>query len=62
MSSPGKTAECHKRIGRVLRFALLKIRKAIDSGGELEVEGGDDLVIRKGTPHKLILQRKILDL
>jgi len=38
--------------------ALLKIRKAVDSGGELEVEGGDGLVIRKGTPHKLMLQRK----
>lgn len=58
MSRPGKTAEYHKKIGKVLPSALLKIRKAVDSGGELEVEGGDGLVIRKGTPHKLMLQRK----
>lgn len=57
MSRPGKIAGYHKKIGKALPSALLKIRKAINSGG-VEVEGGDGLVIRKGTPHKLILQRK----
>lgn len=47
MSSPGKTAEYPKKIGKALPSALLKIKKAIDSGGELEVDGGDGLVIRK---------------
>ena len=56
MSTPGKTAEYLKKTGKALPSALLKIRKAIDSEAELEVEVGDGLVIRKG--HKLTLQRK----
>ena len=42
-----------KRIGKAVSSALVKIRKALNSGDELELEGGDGLVIRK-----LILQRK----